>query len=139
LKKRDQATGIGIEPEQPPTADPVPHRAVAVEPERSRDRDRRPHKERSEILPIVADVGADIAEAATSNIVVSSVRAVGRGAMWAGSEGLEALGSVAELGGEVLSGAADAVGSAGEGCAGCAAVIVAVPVGLSLFGYLMFF
>lgn len=139
MKKHDHATGIGIEPEQPPTAGPVPQRAVALEPDRSRIRDKRPHKERSEILPIVADVGADIAEAATSNIVVSGVRAIGRGALRAGGEGLEALGSVAELGGEVLSGAADAVGSAGEGCAGCAAVIVAVPVGLSLFSYLMFF
>lgn len=139
MKKRDQATGIGIEPEQPPTADPMPQRTMAIEPDDSGRRDRRPHRERSEILPIVAEVGAEVVEAATSNIVVSGARAVGRGAMWAGSEGLEALGSVAELGGEVLSGAADAVGSAGEGCAGCAAVIVAVPIGLSLFSYLMFF
>lgn len=139
MKKRDQATGIGYEPEQPPAADPKPQRAVAIEPDRSRERDRRPHKERSEIVPIIADVGIDVAEAASSNIVVSGVRAIGRGALRAGGEGLEALGSVAELGGEVLSGAADAVGSAGEGCAGCAAVIVAVPVGLSLFSYLMFF
>lgn len=139
MKKRDQATGIGYEPEQPPASDPNPQGAVAIEPDRSRERDRRPHKERSEILPIVADVGIDVAEAASSNIVVSGVRAIGRGALRAGGEGLEALGSVAELGGEVLSGAADAVGSAGEGCAGCAAVIVAVPVGLSLFSYLMFF
>lgn len=139
MKKRDQATGIGIEPEQPPTADPVPQRTVAVEPHRPRHGDRRPHKERSDILPVVAEVGTEVVEAATSNIVVSGVRAIGRGALRAGGEGLEALGSVAELGGEVLSGAADAVGSAGEGCAGCAAVIVAVPVGLSLFSYLMFF
>ena len=132
---------MGIEPEQPPVASPVPLRqpATAVEPDRTRRRDQRPYRERSEGLPILVDAGLEIAEAASSNIVVAGARAVGHGAMRAGGAGLDALGSVAEFGGEVLSGAADAVGSAGEGCAGCATVIVAVPIGLTLFSYLMFF
>jgi len=136
--KIDKDRPVGIEPEQPPVADPTPRPQTAVEPSRSRRRDQRPYRERSDAMPIVLDAGLEIAEAASSNIVVAGARAVGHGAMRAGSLGLDAIGSVAEVGGEVLSGAADAVGSVGEGCAGCATVIVAVPIGLSLFSYLMF-
>jgi hypothetical protein len=122
----DKDRPLGIEPEQPPVADPAPRPRTAVELDPSRRRDQRPYRERSDAVPIVVDAGLEIAEAASSNIVASGARAVGRGALRVGSEGLDALGSVAEFGGEVLSGAADAVGSVGEGCAGCAAVIVGV-------------
>ena len=136
MKNDEHKRAIGIEPGEPVMPEtPVPQR-TAVEPPRRRD--ARPYKERSEVFPVIVDVGADLAEAATSNIVVAGARAVGHGALRVGSVGLDALGSVAEVGGEVLSGAADAVGSVGEGCAGCATVIVAIPIGLSLFSYLMF-
>ena len=137
----DKDRPVGIEPEQPPVANPTPRPQprTAVEPDRTQRRDQRPYKESSDGVPILMEAGLEIAEAASSNIVVAGARAVGHGAMRAGSAGLDALGSVAEAGGEILSGAADAVGSAGEGCAGCATVIVAVPIGLSLFSYMMFF
>jgi hypothetical protein len=128
---------VGIEPDVPTTRDePVAQRTWVEPPRRGA---KRPYKERSDVLPVIVEAGAELAEAATSNIVVAGARAVGHGALRVGSVGLDALGSVAEVGGEVLSGAADVVGGAAEGCAGCATVIVAIPIGLSLFSYLMFF
>lgn len=137
MKNQDKQP-IGVEPERPPTGDSSPQQRTAIEPERIGRRKGRPYKDRSEALPVIVEVGADVIDAATSNIFVDGARAVGHGAMEVGSVGLDVLGSVAEVGGEVLSGAADVVGAAGDGCAGCAGVIVAVPIGLALLSCMTF-